>query len=178
MSKLLLSSDWHLGHNNIHKYRTQFSSAEEHHNTVFENMATAVGKRDTLVLLGDIAFDRDWLYKIQEIHCKKKILVLGNHCTEKCHIMDIVNVFDQVHGLWSKKSCWFSHCPIHPQEMRKRKANIHGHLHPHLVMNKWYDSQGNHWRDVEDTKYFNVCLEHTDYKPVWFEDIKERFNDT
>lgn len=178
MSRLLLSSDLHLGHKNIHKFRTQFSSAEEHHETVFENLATNVGKRDHLILLGDVAFNTEWLYRIQEINCIKKTLILGNHDTEHCHIQDIANVFDQVHGLWNKHGCWFSHCPMHYQELRGRKVNIHGHLHPNEIMTRWYDREGNFWKEIEDTRYINVCLEHTDYKPVDFQDIKARINDT
>lgn len=173
MSRLLLTSDLHLGHRNICKYRTQFSSAEEHHNTIFENVASNVGKRDTLYLLGDIAFDRYWLEKIKSIKCKYKLLVIGNHDTERGIMMkDLVEVYDDVKSLFTHKNIWISHCPIHPQELRGRFGNIHGHLHNQVVksqvMDRWY-----RWVQ-EDSRYVNTCVEHTDYKPIPFTDIQEK----
>lgn len=127
MSKLLITSDLHLGHKNIHKYRTQFSTADEHHNFVFENLATNVGKRDTLYILGDCTFDKFWLEKIKNIKCQHKKLICGNHDSEHHTMKELCDAFDSVEALMSKRNVWFSHCPIHPQEMRGRLLNIHGH---------------------------------------------------
>lgn len=162
----MLMSDLHLGHNNICKYRTNFSSADEHHNTIFENLATNLNKRDTLYLLGDVAFDKYWLGKIKGLKCKHKLLVAGNHDLMKgIHMRDLVDTYDDVKALYCKRNIWFSHCPIHPQEMRGRICNIHGHLHNQLVL----DEEG-----LPDKRYINVCVEHTDYKPITFEEIMER----
>lgn len=169
MSKLWLTSDLHLGHKNIAKYRTEFSTAEEHHETMFENLATAVGKRDTLYLLGDVAFDLEWLERVKNINCRHKTLIVGNHDLEfGIHMRHLVDAYDQIYSLWSKRNYWFSHCPIHPQEMRTRKANIHGHLHGNMV---WAEQgEGNDdWSEL-DNKYINVCVEHTDWKPILFRD--------
>jgi calcineurin-like phosphoesterase family protein len=172
MSKILLSSDLHLGHNNIHKYREKFTRAEEHHEYVFDRLATGVGKRDHLVLLGDVAFDTHWLYRLNEIKCLQKSIILGNH-DSSVPIQDIVNVFDKVYGLHSKKNFWLSHAPIHLSEMRNRLACIHGHTHSNLVMRT--TREGN---EKPDPRYINVCLEHTDYKPIDFAEVREKFNDT
>ena len=177
MGKLLLSSDHHLGHKNNTKYRTQFSSAEEHHNFVFENLATNVGKRDTLYLLGDVAFDKYWLEKIKSIKCQHKKLILGNHCSEHNTIKELADAFDSVESLLSKRNVWFSHCPIHPQEMRGRLFNVHGHLHGNVVERTVFE-YGNAIGMAQDERYVNVCLEHTNYKPISFAEIMERFNET
>lgn len=153
----MLSSDLHLGHRAICKYRTQFTSEEEHNETVFENLATGVNKRDSLILLGDVAFTKEWLYRLNEIHCVKKTLILGNHDTDRqITIKELAEVFDSIHSLWSNRNVWFSHCPIHPQELRSRKFNIHGHLHDSIV---------------DDPRYINVCLEHTNYKPISYQEL-------
>lgn len=144
-------ADLHLGHKNVHKFRTQFKTAEEHHQTVFENFATSINKRDVVYFLGDIAFDREWLSMIGSIRCLKKVLVLGNHDTEHLHIKYLTEHFDHVHGLFSFKNLWLSHCPVHPDEMRKKIANIHGHIHFH---------------NIEDKRYVNVSLEQINYKPI------------
>lgn len=167
MSRLLLSADLHLGHNNIHKYRDQFSSADEHHNTIFENLATTVRKNDTLYLLGDIAFDHYWLDKIKGINCRHKKLICGNHDTERGITMrHLVDVYDSVHALYCKRNYWFSHCPIHFQEMRGRNGCIHGHLHNRKVMVDYLFEEPRH----EDWYYHNVSLEHTGYKPITFDE--------
>ena len=175
MSKLLITSDLHLGHRNICKYRTQFSSADEHHNFIFENLATNVGKRDTLYILGDCAFDKFWLEKVKGIKCQHKKLICGNHDTEHHTMKELCDVFDSVESLLSKRNMWFSHCPIHPQEMRGRLLNIHGHLHNHKVGS--FEERGymGMYEDVfiENKRYFNACVEHTNYKPISFAEIME-----
>jgi multidrug efflux pump subunit AcrB len=57
--------------------------------------------------------------------------------------------------------------PIHPQEMRNRKGNIHGHLHSTVVK----DQYGH-----VDNKYRCVSMEHIQYTPMNFQDIKAEFN--
>ena len=107
MSKLFLAADLHLGHNNIIKYRTDFASAEDHHNTIYENLASAIGKRDTLWLLGDVAFTKEWLNKIKDIRCIRKVLIVGNHdCERGIHMKDLVDVYDGVFSLISHKNWW------------------------------------------------------------------------
>ncbi len=169
----MISSDLHLGHKNIIKYREQFSTAEEHHETIFENLATNINKRDTLFLLGDIAFTLDWHLKIAEINCRHKVLLLGNHDTDRSvKIHQFAGFYDKVHGLLSHRNYWFSHCPIHPQELRNRKGNIHGYLHGNNV----WEKEGNQdtfaqAMDTLDTRYLNACVEHTDWKPISFEEL-------
>lgn len=162
MSRLMICSDLHLGHKNIHKYRTQYATAEEHHEDIFERIATGVKKRDTLYLLGDIAFTKEWLERIKEIRCRYKLLVCGNHDTERGITMkDIVESYDDVKALHSKRNYWFTHCPIHPQEIRGRLGVVHGHCHSHNIIDGWAD----------ESRYYNACLEHTNYKPISFEDL-------
>lgn len=173
MTRLLISSDLHLGHKNIHKYRTQFATAEEHHEFVFEQLATSVNKRDSLILLGDVAFSFEWLAKIADLKCAKKLLICGNHDTENgIKMRDLVKAYDDVMALHSRANYWFSHCPIHPQEMRNRKGNIHGHLHQKLVTiqaNPVFPTP-----ERKDPRYINVCVEHTNFKPISFADIINR----
>lgn len=162
-------SDLHLGHNNICKYRTMFSCADEHHNTIYENLATNLNKHDTLYLLGDVAFDHYWLGKIKELNCRHKLLICGNHDTERgIRMEDLVDVYDDVKALMSKRNYWFSHAPIHPQEMRGKTGNIHGHTHNFKVMELWEDGS------VEDKRYINACVEHTNFKPITFEELINR----
>jgi calcineurin-like phosphoesterase family protein len=167
MSNLYITSDLHLGHNNIHKHRPEFSSAEEHHEIIFDNLASTVTKNDTLYLLGDVAFTKEWLARIANLKVKHKILIAGNHDLERgIHMRDLVETYDAVYALWTKRNFWLSHAPIHPQEMRGKKANIHGHLHGNMVWtNDLCEQDG---MDEIDQRYLNVSLEHTDWKPIKF----------
>lgn len=157
MSRFVLSSDWHLGQDNIINYRPQFSTPEEHHETIFDNCATYVRPGDTLILTGDIVLSKEWLPRINEIKCVKKILVLGNHCTDhKVHIKDLALVFDDIHSMYSRRNCLFTHAPVHPLALRKKNYNIHGH---------------EHFRTVDDPRYKNICLEQWDYRPITFAEL-------
>ena len=174
MTRLMITSDLHLGHKNIHKFRLGFTSAEEHHEFMFEQLAMNIQKRDSLFLLGDIAFDKYWLNKLKEIKCVKKTLILGNHDTENgIKFSDFVGVYDDVHSLFSKRNIWFSHCPIHNSQFRRKTHNIHGHLHGKKVMVPCLDDDGNggHIFSKPSVHYINACVEHTDYKPISFADL-------
>lgn len=160
MTKIWISSDLHLGHDNVVKFRTQFSSAEEHHEIIYDNLASSVTKRDSLYLLGDVAFTSDWLTKVGEIRAAKKTLILGNHDTDqKVTMRQLCEVFDSIHSLHSRRNVWFSHCAIHPEEMRGKLGNIHGH---------------GHMRIINDPRYVNVCVEQTEFKPITFAEAQER----
>lgn len=55
-----------------------------------------------------------------------------------------------------------SHIPLHPESLARFGTNIHGHLHSNKVM---LDGK-------EDVRYHCVCVEHTDYQPIAFEEVK------
>ena len=157
MSKVWVCADLHLGHKNITKFRQQFATAEEHHKTVMENFLTTVGKRDKVFLLGDIVFKDGGKYaEILSTLSANIILVKGNH--------DAMDFYaDSVQGLMSYKGAWLSHAPIHEQELDYRKQfNIHGHLHGSFI---------------NDPRYFNVSLEHTNYRPILMTDVLEQLEE-
>lgn len=163
MSRLFLTSDMHLGHKNILKFREGFKSQEEHDETLFENLASSVNKRDSIIFLGDIAFELEWLAKIAGIKCAKKTLILGNHDTERgITTRQLSLAYDSVESLYSKRNVYFSHCPIHESQFRGRSHNIHGHLHDDII------HKAGAMLMVPDSRYINVCVEHTDYKPILF----------
>ena len=160
MSRLLLTSDQHLGHKSICRFRTQFSSVEEHDDFVISNYCSIVKKHDTVYFLGDVAFTQQAIQRIKELP-GHKVLILGNHDTElPTHLLQkLLGCFNKVHGITTKHHCWISHAPIHPTELRS-KPNIHGHTHNTII---------------KDHRYANICLENTNYKPVLFTDIQQAF---
>lgn len=167
MSKVWITSDPHLGHKNIPKFRPQVNSTEHNSELFLENVLSSVNKRDTLWILGDILFDKEHTYVLEKISERVESLkiVLGNHCTEKKERRNLLmylwttGVVSEIHSLVSYKKCWLSHAPIHSEELRG-KLCIHGHTHNHVI---------------NDSRYFNVCVDQTDMKPVLFTDIMEEF---
>ena len=158
MSKLYAIGDTHLGHNNIAKYRPRFATNEEHDDYILSILKETLRKRDTCYFLGDIAFTKEALLKIKSIVCMKKVLVMGNHDAERhgVKMADLLEVFDQVCAMTTKKGCWLTHAPIHPDELRG-KFNIHGHTHNH---------------NLNDSRYANVSCENIDYKPIDLLEVK------
>ena len=157
MSRVFGTSDWHLGHKAILKYRKCFTTIEEHDRTLIENHKRAVRKNDTTYFFGDMCFTEESLELIEELK-GKKILIQGNHDGQ--YIKDkrkLWEVFDDIIALKNYKGVWFSHCPIHESELRG-KYNIHGHTHSAIV---------------DDHRYFNICVEQTDYKPLQIKEVIE-----
>lgn len=155
MSDHKVSSDLHLGHASMMRWRTGFSCIEHHDEIVLNNHHATIGKNDIWTCLGDVAFTKDALLRLKEINCRKKILILGNHCTERgIKISDYFEVFDEVHAYKTKKidgvKFLFSHMPVLTEELRECH-NVHGHTHM-AIMNS--------------DQHTNVCVEHTNWGAV------------
>ena len=166
MSRVYIISDLHLGHKAICKYRTEFSTPEEMYQTFLSNTLETLDKRDTLWMLGDCFFTEssvDWLREVAA-SCGQVNWVLGNHDSDNSVRQKIIRtvlqeeLINKIGSLFSYKGFWLSHAPIHPEELRG-KHNIHGHTHRHVI---------------DDTRYINACVEHTDWKPVEFKDLVSR----
>lgn len=157
------SSDFHLGHKVIYKYRPQFKSAEEHDEKIL-SMMEQLKKRDILFILGDFLFDSPmyeiYLERIKKMPVRIK-LVMGNHDNIKLYKDCIDSNIEIQLPLFSYKNMWVSHCPIFYGEMRNRIGCIHGHLHLEAINSE---------------KYFNVNIDVNNYEFVKLETIKGYFN--
>ena len=156
MSKKYAFGDCHLGHKNIANFRTQFKTAEEHDEFVLDSYMSVVTKRDIVIFTGDIAFNHESLAKIKKLP-GEKILIVGNHCTERgIKMKDLCDVYGRVFASYSKGGLLFTHMPVHPQELRG-KYNVHGHVHS---------------ATIPDSRYYNTSLENINYKPKDIQEIK------
>lgn len=176
MSQVLFMGDMHLGHRGIHnKFRTEFSSDDEHNYTLYNNLKSVMTKRTKTFFMGDVAFDDKWLQRIKDLP-GSKVLILGNHDTDKFgyHIRDLVNVYDDIYSLLKYKDFWLSHAPIHPDELRG-KVNIHGHVHDQSILVGCTDELYN-WDDPahqqDDPRYINVCPEKWLWYPVSLQTVQ------
>lgn len=172
MSNVYFISDLHLFHKNICKYRTQFTSTQDHDSCVISGILKTVTKRDTLWVLGDnfMVNDNDEVSQAKKVITEIAIacnwnlkFVLGNHCTDNKSRRDLVRWISQVfevHSLVKYKRFWLSHHPIHPDELRG-KYNIYGHVHTN---------------EIDDQRYVCVCCESVNFKPISLAEIMTRFN--
>ena len=159
MSNIWFIGDIHAGHLNQTRWRTGFQSEDEIFNIVKQNYNDLLRKKDTCYFLGDIAFNRMRLWDIAGWK-GKKILIAGNHDTEKIPMRDFCLAFDEVHALLKYKKFWLSHAPIHPDELRG-KINVHGHTHNHCI---------------DDPRYVNVSLEQINYRPISLHEIRRELS--
>lgn len=167
MSKVYLIGDLHLGHNKILHFSPMRGgkTVEEHDQWIIDQWNSVVSKKDTVWVLGDVAFSAEALLKVGKL-LGNKILVRGNH-DRQC-IDNYLKYFSEVYGLISKNGFWLSHAPVHPQELRG-KRNIHGHVHLNSIL---VDKGIN---DNLDDRYINVSVENCNGIPVSFDSIIERF---
>jgi len=157
MSRVFGTSDWHLGHKAICKYRKMFKDITEHDQTLIDNYKKVVKKRDTCYFFGDICFTDASLELMRDLP-GKKILIMGNHDGQNMKDKKrLWEVFDDIISFKSYKGAWLSHCPIHESELRT-KYNIHGHTHS---------------ATVDDERYFNICVEKTNFEPVELKTVIE-----
>ena len=159
MANVFFVGDLHAGHRNVHKFRTQFSSEEEHFQAMKDNYHKVVGKRDKVFFMGDTAFTLERLQDVSTWAGERKVLICGNHDLDGLDMKTVSQYYDEVYSLYRYREFWLSHCPIHPDELRGRR-NIHGHTHNYLI---------------EDDRYFNTSLENTGFFPVDLNYIRKVF---
>lgn len=155
MHKTYIISDLHFGHKNIHNLSPQRGGSDswEHDKWIIEQWNSIITKRDTVYILGDIAFTAVAVDRIKQLR-GQKILIGGNHDKNLLRYADVVC---SIHGCRVFKNYWLTHIPIHPSELRGRK-NIHGHTHNVCI---------------PDENYINVCVEMNNGIPILIDDIIE-----
>lgn len=154
-------ADLHLGHNNISKHRPIFQNTKHNDLYFIKLLYATIRPKDTTYFLGDIIFDEKYLNTIGSLP-GKKVLILGNHCTERQHISDLVCVFDDIHSSFKLSELILTHVPSHPQELRGKKC-VHGHLHN---------------EHVHDQNYVNVSVDShfMKYNIRTLEEVRKEFN--
>ena len=154
MSKVLIISDLHFGHETLAISRG-FKNAQEQDELIINNWNRVVNKRDTIWILGDITMETNkHYYLLDELYGRKKV-ILGNHDLPK-HVPDLLKHVEQVGGAVKYKGNILTHIPINTHEIDRFRRNIHGHLHEEII---------------EHNKYINVCCEQLDYTPVEFDKL-------
>lgn len=144
MSNTWFTSDLHIGHKNIGKFRNEIGihSQQENEKWLSDWWDANISKRDQVIVLGDAAFTEeavDWFIK----RPGTKRNYGGNH--DDLPITSYLRAFAKYRGCEKyHKLGWLSHFPVHPDELRG-KFSIHGHTHFH---------------EIDDFRYINVCCDN------------------
>lgn len=167
MHNCWFTSDTHFRHANILTFtgnegqliRPEFKTVEEMDDCMITNWNECVKEGDRIYHLGDVIM-HSGTPEIQSILGKlngSKRLILGNHDTD--YLKSMLPYFKKV-SLWRLfKEYGFicSHLPLlEGQFTHKVPVNVHGHIHEKLM---------------GGLRYINVCVEHTQYRPLHLDEI-------
>ena len=185
MSNRFVISDTHFGHTNSwEKFKLPngdplrpFTSTEEMDETMVERWNAVVRPQDTVYHLGDVVINKKSLHHVKRLNGKKR-LVRGNHDIFKDEDYREVG-FESLYGVRVFVDQFIlSHIPLHPDCVTERfRVNVHGHLHANEVMEK-FQVTGDDIYPYEDERidprYLCVSVEHTDYRPLSFDEVEAR----
>ncbi|QHT63097.1 phosphoesterase [Paenibacillus lycopersici] len=161
MAKVFFISDHHFGHKAIIDFESRpFENAEDMNETMIQKWNAVVGKEDKVFHLGDFSFlNRDRTKEIVSRLNGCKHLILGNHDRGRTRSWWLDVGFDEVseHPIIYKDFFFLSHEPMY-MNRHMPYVNVHGHIHG---------------QKYEGIHYFNVCVEHWDYTPLTFEQIRD-----
>ncbi|WP_042199148.1 metallophosphoesterase [Paenibacillus camerounensis] len=161
MPDVFFTSDHHFGHKLIIDFESRpFANVQEMDEAMIENWNASVAAGDTVFHLGDFSFlgleaTRDIVSRLNGY----KILILGNHDRGRGRSWWLEAGFDEVseYPLVYKDFFFLSHEPMY-MNRHMPYVNVHGHIHG---------------QKYEGKNHFNICVEHTGYRPLSFESIRD-----
>lgn len=160
-------SDTHFDDPNTFMYSRSdtFGSIEEMNRAIVSAWNSRVADEDEVFMLGDIG-NYDYLNRLKG----KIIVVLGNHDDEQ-KLKDCcpdIKCYDRpIFERW----LILSHEPIVYLGPQTPYLNVHGHIHNFSYASR--DAKGSlDW--YSGNRYFNVSCEAVKYRPISFQEIKER----
>ena len=176
MPSVFLVSDTHFGHTGVCRFTRNdgvtklrpWDSADEMDEAMVKAWNERVKPTDKVYHLGDVVINRKALAIMHRLN-GDKVLIRGNHDIFKDE--DYRTHFRELRAYHVMNGMILSHIPVHSDSLGRFGVNIHGHLHANRVMTEvWGDY-------VIDPRYHCVCVEHTDYRPILFEDVIKRIKD-
>lgn len=184
MPNVFLTADTHFGHANICVFNNRdgsplrpWDSVAEMDEEMVKRWNETVGPNDKVYHLGDVVINRKALTILDRLN-GDKVLIKGNHDIFK--LTDYTKYFRDVRGYHVMNGCVLSHIPVHKDSIARFGTNIHGHLHANRVRKPCgVDAKTGeilYSTDI-DVDYFCVSVEHTDYRPISFEDVLQQIKD-
>lgn len=166
------TADLHFGHANIMKYCNRpFSSTDDMDKTILDNINDCVSEDDELYILGDFAMPGrhrlDYaLSCFNQINCKNKILIKGNHDSAEILAFPWKAVYQYYElNLPGKTPLILFHFPMEEwNDYYKNSIHLHGHQH-NLSPSK------------SEARKFDVGVDAWNFRPVSIIEI-ERLAET
>lgn len=165
MTNKWVISDTHFQHENIIKFEPirNFSSIQEHDETIIENWNKHIKPKDKVYHLGDVFFGnkKSFEHIIHRLNGNKR-LIIGNHDDG----VYLSKFFHKV-VLWQKfleYGLILTHMPLHPSTLLEGRfkgeiTNVHGHVHS---------------EKSPEGPYRNVSVEVTNFCPVNIEELRTK----
>lgn len=171
MPAIFLVSDTHFGHAGVCRFLRDdgtklrpWDNPEDMDEEMIKRWNETVRPKDKVYHLGDVVINRKALKTLNRLN-GEKVLIKGNHDIFK--LEEYTEYFKDVRGYHVLNGMILSHIPIHEESLARFGTNIHGHLHYNRVKKN----------EVIDPRYHCVCVEHTDYRPILFEDVIKKIQE-
>jgi calcineurin-like phosphoesterase family protein len=133
-----------------------------------------VRPNDKVYHLGDVVINRRALKTLARLN-GDKVLIRGNHDIFRDD--EYREYFRELRAYHVMNGMILSHIPVHAESLGRFGVNIHGHLHANRVKKaRGVDARTGEvlYSDENDVRYHCVCVEHTDFAPILFEDVMRR----
>lgn len=178
MPAVFLTSDTHFGHAGVCRFLRDdgftklrpWDTPEEMDEEMVKRWNETVRPNDKVYHLGDVVINRKALGILRRLN-GDKVLIKGNHDIFK--LEDYTAHFRDIRSYHVMNGLILSHIPVHEESLGRFGCNIHGHLHANKVMRSKHPGA----TPVEDHRYFNVCVENTDFRPILFEDVVKQIKE-
>jgi len=184
MPAVFLTSDTHFGHAGVcHFTRNDgvtklrpWTDPDEMDEEMVKRWNETVRPNDKVYHLGDVVINRKALKTLARLN-GDKVLIRGNHDIFRDD--EYREYFRELRAYHVMNGMILSHIPIHEESLGRFGVNIHGHLHADRVMKSVetlheFTTRGSKYIDP---RYHCVCVEHTDFRPILFEDVIKRIKD-
>lgn len=182
MPKTWLTADPHFGHQGVCVFTRAdgsklrpWDNAEEMDEALIERWNSVVKPEDRIYVLGDLAMKPKAMHAVMPRLLGRKVLIKGNHDIFK--MKEYAQYFDDIRAYSILDGTILSHIPIHEGSLGRFGCNIHGHTHAHRVTRERVLEKTGDLYAVEnmlDPRYFCVSVEHTDFTPITFDEVKLR----
>lgn len=177
MPAVFLVSDTHFGHAGVCRFLRDdgtklrpWDDPAEMDEEMVRRWNETVRPNDKVYHLGDVVINRRALKTLARLN-GDKVLIKGNH--DIFRMDEYTPYFRDIRGYHVMNGMILSHIPVHEESLARFGTNIHGHLHYNRVKVYSIDEE----KHVVDPRYHCVCVEHTDFRPILFEEVIKRIKE-
>ena len=178
MPSVFLTSDTHFGHAGVCRFLRDdgtklrpWDDPDEMDEAMVKMWNETVRPTDKVYHLGDVVINRKALKILHRLN-GDKVLIKGNH--DIFRLEEYTQHFRDIRAYHVMNGLVLSHMPVHTDQLYRFGCNVHGHLHSNRVMmTDQYVGNGT----KIDPRYYSVCVEQTEFRPILFEDVLKKIQE-